>query len=149
MAELRPPPTSASAPVMEQQSEIAVVDERNEGGLRVRVQAGGIGFVADEPVEAGGLGTGPNPYDLLAAALGACIAMTLRLYAGRKAWPLEGTHVEVRHEASDGDLFSAEVRLDGPLDAAQRARLLEIAARCPVHRTLAASSRIETLALAS
>ena len=133
----------------EQPKEIAVVDERNEGGLRVRVQAGGLSFVADEPVEAGGLGTGPNPYDLLAAALGTCIAMTLRLYAARKAWPLDGVHVEVRHQVQDGDVFSADIRLDGPLDPAQRARLLEIAGRCPVHRTLAAGSRIETGAIPS
>ena len=125
-----------------------VVEDRNEGGLRVRVSAGGASFVADEPVEAGGLGSGPNPYDLLGAALGACTAMTLRLYAGRKGWPLDGVRVAVRHDptqSAPSDLFTREIRLDGALDEAQRARLLQIAEHCPVHRTLTAGARIETL----
>lgn len=128
--------------MLEQQNQTVVVEERNAAGLRVRVRAGGISFVADEPVSAGGLGTGPNPYELLSAALGACTAMTLRLYAARKGWPLEGVDVAVRHE--DGDLFISEVRLEGPLDAAQYARLIQIAGRCPVHRTLTGGARIET-----
>ena len=125
-----------------------VVEERKEGGLRVRVRAGGASFVADEPVEAGGLGSGPNPYDLLGAALGACTAMTLRLYAGRKGLPLDGVGVSVRHDRTAGapsDLFTREIRLDGALDELQRTRLMEIAERCPVHRTLTAGARIETL----
>ena len=132
--------------MMEQQDNAVVVDERNEGGLRVHVQAGGISFVADEPIAAGGLGSGPNPYDLVGAALGACTAMTLRLYAARKGWPLDGVHVAIRHERRDGDLFVREIRLDGALDDTQRARLLQIAEHCPVHRTLTNGSQIETLA---
>ena len=128
--------------MLEQQDQTVVVEERNAAGLRVRVRAGGISFVADEPLSAGGLGTGPNPYELLSAALGACTAMTLRLYAARKGWPLEGVDVAVRHE--DGDRFISEVRLEGPLDAAQYARLLQIAGHCPVHRTLVGGARIET-----
>ena len=129
--------------------DMVVVEEKREGGLRVRVHAGGIDFVADEPVAAGGLGSGPNPYDLLRAALGSCVAMTLRLYADRKAMPLEGVRVAVRHARTQGappDLFMVELRLDGPLDDAQRARLLEIADHCPVHRTLTGGARVETLA---
>lgn len=136
----------SAAAMLEQEDHKVIVDERNEGGLRVHVHAGGLGFVADEPIEAGGLGSGPNPYDLLGAALGACIAMTLRVYAARKGWPLEGVHVAVRHEWRDGDVFSRTVRLDGPLDDAQRERLLQIAARCPVHRTLTNGARIEAAA---
>lgn len=134
------------APVEEEDG--VVVEEKREGGLRTRVSAGGISFYADEPVEAGGLGSGPNPYDLLSAALGACTAMTLRLYADRKAWPLDGVRVAVRHARTGdapADLFTSEIRLDGALDDAQRARLLEIADHCPVHRTLVAESRVETL----
>jgi putative redox protein len=130
--------------MLEEKDQTVVVEERNAAGLRVRVRAGGISFVADEPVSAGGLGTGPNPYELLGAALGACTAMTLRLYAARKGWPLEGVDVAVRHEWQDGDLFISEVKLDGPLDATQYARLLQIAGRCPVHHTLTGGARIET-----
>lgn len=132
--------------MFEQQNDKVIVEERNEGGLRVRVSAGGIDFIADEPVSAGGLGSGPNPYDLLGAALGACAAMTLRLYAARKGWPLDGVRVAVRHERRDGDLFVSEIRLDGALDETQRARLIEIAGRCPVHRTLEGGAQIETRA---
>ena len=124
-----------------------VVEDRREGGLRVRVSAGGVQFVADEPAEVGGLGSGPNPYDLLGAALGACTAMTLRLYADRKGLPLDGVRVEVGHAKDGGapaDLFVRGIELKGDLDAAQRARLMEIADKCPVHRTLTTGSRIET-----
>lgn len=147
MAEL---PPAASRPsftrMLKQPDNGIVVEEANEGGLRVHVHAGGLSFVADEPISAGGLGTGPNPYDLLGAALGACTAMTLRLYAARKQWPLEGVRVAVRHERRDKDVFVREVELDGPLDDTQRARLLEIAEHCPVHRTLTDGAEIETRA---
>jgi uncharacterized OsmC-like protein/pimeloyl-ACP methyl ester carboxylesterase len=127
---------------------------RTEGGLRTEILADGFGIVADEPVAVGGTATGPTPYDLLGAALGACTTMTLRLYADRKGWPLEAAEVRVRHakvhaadshrDAQTGgrsrgaklDRFDRELELHGPLDEAQRARLLEIANRCPVHRTL-------------
>ena len=112
---------------------------------------------ADEPVEAGGTDTGPGPYDFLLAGLGACTAMTLRLYAARKKWPLENAHVTLRHdkihaedcaecETKAGMLDRMEriIRLDGPLDAEQKARLMEIADKCPVHRTLTSEIRIET-----
>lgn len=115
------------------------VAETGVGRFQVEVMAGGAAFLADEPVEAGGLGSGPNPYDLLASALGACTAMTLRLYAARKDWPLNRVTVRVLH-TRDGlgarDRFAREITLEGPLDAAQQRRLLEIAERCPVHRTL-------------
>ncbi|MEX2536675.1 MAG: alpha/beta fold hydrolase [Trueperaceae bacterium] len=125
---------------------------RTERGLRTEILADGFGLVADEPVSLGGTETGPTPYDLLVAALGACTTMTLRLYADRKEWPLEAAQVRVRHSkahAEDSardaeetprggklDRFELELDLLGPLDEEQRARLLEIANRCPVHRTL-------------
>jgi putative redox protein len=123
-----------------------IVEETGAGGLQVAVQAAGTHFLADEPVEAGGLGSGPNPYDLLGAALGACTAMTLRLYARHKGLPLDGVRVAVRHERRDKDVFIREIRLIGELDDAQRKRLLQIAEHCPVHRTLTAGAQIETRA---
>lgn len=124
---------------------------RRVGKFRTEIQMGEHRLTADEPVAAGGDGAGPDPYDLLLAALGACISMTLTLYANRKAWPLEGVEVELSHrkvyaedcadcgEREPGQLLDRierRVLLKGPLDEAQRQRLQEIAGRCPVHRTL-------------
>lgn len=127
---------------------------RDDGprSLKAHIEVGDQSFLGDEPVSAGGTGLGPAPHDLLSAGLAECTALTLRLYADRKAWPLEGVEVEVRHEvqpeATPRDLFRRSIRLIGPLDEDQKARLLEIAERCPVHRTLVTGSRIETKALA-
>jgi putative redox protein len=133
---------------MDAQDGAVHVEETGEGALQVEVRAGGARFLADEPVEAGGLGSGPTPYDLLCAALGACTAMTLRLYAGRKRWPLGPLRIAVGHARDaahmPADLFTREIALAGPLDAQQRAQLLAIADRCPVHRTLSAGARIVT-----
>ncbi|MCV6597309.1 MAG: bifunctional alpha/beta hydrolase/OsmC family protein [Mangrovicoccus sp.] len=112
--------------------------------------------LADEPLAYGGTDKGMSPYGFLAAGLGACTSMTIRMYARRKGWPLDGVSVDVTHNkvhAQDADetnqseridAFHREIRLEGSLDAEQRARLLGIADRCPVHRTLEASSRITT-----
>jgi putative redox protein len=126
-------------------------------GLKQEIQAGPHRLVADEPVDQGGADTGPNPYDLLISALGACTSMTVSLYARRKGWPLEGVEVRLRHqkihaadcaecETKEGkvDQIEREIRLFGPLDDAQRARLIEIANKCPVHRTLTSEIRITT-----
>ncbi|HEY1415386.1 MAG TPA: OsmC family protein [Caulobacteraceae bacterium] len=127
---------------------------RDDGphSLKVHIEVGGKSFLGDEPVSAGGTGMGPSPHDLLSAGLAECTALTLRLYADRKAWPLGGVEVEVRHEvqpeASPRDLFHRSVKLIGPLDDDQKARLLDIADRCPVHRTLTTGSRVETKAIA-
>lgn len=124
------------------------VAETGQGRFQVEVQAGGIRFPADEPVSVGGLGSGPTPYDLLCAALGACKSMTVRLYAERKTWPLRHVDVRVRHERENlqaRDRFEVTIALEGDLDDAQRARLLEIAERCPVHMTLSRGSEVRTL----
>jgi putative redox protein len=127
---------------------IAHVRDSGPGSLKVTISVGGQSFAGDEPVAAGGTGTGPAPHDLLSAGLAECTALTLRLYADRKAWPLEAIEVSVTHEvqaeATPKDLFRREIRLIGQLDADQKARLMEIANRGPVHRTLTAGSRIET-----
>ncbi len=111
--------------------------------------------VADEPASYGGTDRGMSPYGFVSSGLGACTSMTIRMYARRKKWPLTGITVDVCHDkvhaqdaglASDGkvDQFRRKIRLQGPLDAAQRAKLLEIADKCPVHRTLEGSAHITT-----
>lgn len=122
---------------------------RTGQGLRTEIMAGGHGLVADEPESLGGTNTGPTPYDLLSAALGACTSMTLRMYADHKGWPLEEATVYLKHtkihaedcahcETKEGkiDRITRELEVKGDLDEAQRKRLTEIANRCPVHRTL-------------
>jgi putative redox protein len=134
---------------------MADVIVRSLGNLRQEIAAGAHTFFADEPVDDGGDDTGPNPYELLLGALGACTSMTLLLYARRKGWPLEGVEVRLSHRrdyAQDCeecverpmriDVIDRRITLHGALDDAQRARLLEIAARCPVHRTLTGTVRI-------
>lgn len=117
--------------------------------LRHTVQAGEHRFEADEPADAGGDDAGPNPYELLLAALGACTSMTLLIYARRKGWPLEKVEVRLTHsrihardceecEQEDGylDHVEKEITVAGPLTAQQVTRLGEIAEICPVNRTL-------------
>lgn len=126
------------------------VAETGAGKFQVKVEAGGAMLLADEPVSVGGLASGPTPYELVAAGLGACTVMTLRLYADKKGLPLERASVEVRHEKQAGqtppDVFERTLTLAGSLDDAQRARLFEIADKCPVHRTLEAGARVVTQA---
>jgi uncharacterized OsmC-like protein/alpha-beta hydrolase superfamily lysophospholipase len=125
-----------------------LVEETGAGKFQVQVSVHGTRFLADEPEDVGGLGSGPSPFELVSAGLGACTSMTLRLYAERKGWPLERTRVAVRHDKiADGtppDVFARQIALEGPLDAEQTARLFEIADRCPVHRTLEGGSQVTT-----
>lgn len=140
-------PLAADAPA-EAPDGAVLVEETGAGKFQVQVSAHGWRFVADEPADVGGLGSGPSPYELVSAGLGACTSMTLRLYAERKGWPLQRTRVAVRHDKIAGqvppDTFARQIALEGPLDAEQTARLLEIADKCPVHRTLEGGSRVTT-----
>jgi putative redox protein len=126
--------------------------------FRTRLFVNGLAIVADEPVAYGGNNEGPSPYDLLLAALGACTGMTLRMYAHNKGWPLEEVVVRLSHQkihAEDCrdcdektgqiDSIERELELHGELSEEQRQRLLEIAARCPVHRTLTGEVHIATV----
>jgi len=126
------------------------VAETGTGKFQVRVEAGGAVLMADEPMSVGGLASGPTPYELVAAGLGACTVMTLRLYAERKGLPLDKASVEVRHDRVAGqtpaDVFERTLVLEGMLDEAQRASLFAIADKCPVHRTLEAGAQVVTRA---
>ena len=126
-------------------------------GFVQHIQTGRHHLVVDEPVGVGGGDQGPSPYDLLAAALGSCTAITLRMYARTKGWPLHRVGVLVRHEkihaadcasceTKEGriDQLEREITLEGPLDESQKQRLLEIADRCPVHKTLEREVRMVT-----
>jgi putative redox protein len=128
-----------------------LVQDSGVGDFQVEVSAGGVSFVADEPVDVGGLGSGPTPYDLLSAGLGACTVMTLRMYARRKALPLRHVRVRVGHVRSAGqtppDTFVRSIEIEGDLSDEQRQRLMEIADRCPVHHTLERGARVHTQAL--
>ncbi len=134
-----------------------VVVSGSASGLAQEISVGTHRLAGDEPIEVGGTDTGPSPYDLLLAALGACTSMTVALYARRKAWPLESVTVRLRHfkvhaadcaecETTEGmlDRIEREVELFGTLTEEQRSRLLEIANKCPVHRTLTSEIDIRT-----
>jgi putative redox protein len=126
--------------------EAVIVAETGLGRLQVEARTASGALLIDEPVSVGGLGSGPNPYDLLSAALGACTSMTLRLYAERKAWPLQRVQVSVLHHRPSldaRDLFELTIALEGPLDEAQKAKLMQIAEHCPVHRTLDRGSDVK------
>lgn len=127
----------------------AEAEETGDGKFQVAVTAGGHVFLADEPESVGGMGSGPSPFDLLSSALAACTTMTLRLYAENKKWPVTRIRTAVGHqkEVADPqpDLFNVRVSVEGDLDAEQRARIMEIAERCPVHRTLERGARFTML----
>ena len=122
-----------------------VVSETGTGRYVNRVVAGAHEWLADEPASAGGEDAGPAPFEMLAAALGACTSMTVRMYAERKQLALAHVAVEVRHDRVDGgDRFHRVITLAGELTDEQRASILSIANRCPVHRTLERGSEIVT-----
>lgn len=135
-----------------------LVRETGEGKFQQEILSGPHRFIADEPVKVGGLDSGPGPYDLLLAGLGACTAMTVRLYADLKKLPLKRVTVRLAHnkihaqdcahcETAEGmiDHIDRAITFEGELDTAQRKRLMEIADKCPVHRTLESEIDIRTV----
>jgi len=125
----------------------AEAEETGLGKFQLALRSGGSRWLADEPATAGGLGSGPTPYNLLSSALAACTTMTLRHYADSKGWPVTRIRTAVNHRkdkaASPPDVFSRRVSIDGAITQVQRAQLLEIAQRCPVHRTLEGGARFD------
>ncbi len=153
--DLRPPAPPVGAP-----EGVTRVSEADPDGFRQDVQAGPFHHaIADEPESYGGTNAGFTPYQFLAAGLGACTSMTIRMYARRKGWTLDHVSVDVLHDkvhAQDAgsqseriDRFLRRITLVGDLDEEQRARLLEIADKCPVHKTLEHGAKVETNLLTS
>ncbi len=129
---------------------------RSRDSFRNEVEAGPHRWILDEPLDAGGGGEGPTPYDMLAAALGGCTSMTLHYYAKREKLPLEGVDVSVTHDRQNAKdcsdcatqsgwihRFKVEINLPGPLDETQRQHLLTIAGSCPVVKTLQSEIRVD------
>jgi len=108
------------------------------------------GLIADEPEKVGGNDFGPTPYELVSAGLGACTTMTMQMYARRKKWPLDRVEVVLEHQKEENaegvkvDIWERTITIEGNLDDAQRARFVEIANRCPVHKTLTAGAVVNT-----
>ncbi|MEN0002285.1 MAG: bifunctional alpha/beta hydrolase/OsmC family protein [Pseudomonadota bacterium] len=150
--DLRPPAPPPGAP-----EGIVRVSEADPGGFLQDVNSGPFHHtVADEPLAYGGTNQGMSPYGFLSAGLGACTSMTIRMYARRKGWPLNHVSVDVSHDKVHGqdaetskavriDSFRRKIRLDGDLSQEQRMRLLEIADKCPVHKTLETGAKVETI----
>lgn len=139
-----------------QANKVIVRETGANGPYQNEVLIGGRKFFADEPASYGGADTGPDPYAWVIAGLGACTSITMRMYANRKKWPVEQVTIRLEHDKRHADdcvdcgpgdridVFTRYIEIEGDLDEEQRARMLEIADRCPVHRTLESGAKVET-----
>ncbi|MBS0271198.1 MAG: alpha/beta fold hydrolase [Proteobacteria bacterium] len=147
-----------ASPTTKKEENKVVVTETSEGKFIQLIQTGKHTFIADEPLDVGGNDKGPGPYDLVLASLGACTSMTLRMYADRKDIPLKGIRVTLTHQKVYNedlsncidknerlDLIHRSIALEGVLTAEQKEKLLQIAEKCPIHKTLTQSSVIKTM----
>ena len=122
-----------------------VVSQFGQGPLQQKLTTGDLHYVSDAEVSKGGNGTGPSPHEFLGAALAACTSMTLKMYSERKSINLKNAIVTVDIERHDDvEIFTRHIELIGDLDDEQRARMLEIAQRCPIHKALAGEIQIKT-----
>lgn len=150
---------AAEADTIPEMPDGVVVQETRASHLQQTISVGRHRMIADEPVSVGGHDSGPSPYDFLLAGLGACTSMTMRLYADRKSMPLDRVTVALKHgriyakdceecETKEGMISKIDrvITMDGNLDAEQRKKLMEIADKCPVHRTLTSEIKIVTTA---
>ncbi len=133
---------------------------KNSAGFKTEITSKEHTLISDEPVNAGGTNTGFNPYDLLLSALGSCKAITMRMYANRKNFPLKEITIKLRHnkihaqdcedcETKEGkiDKIDVDIKLSGDLNEEQKKRLFEIAEKCPVHKTLTSEIKINSTLL--
>lgn len=122
-----------------------VVSQFGEGPLQQKLSTGDLQYLSDAEISKGGSGTGPSPHEFLGAALAACTSMTLKMYSDRKSINLKNAIVTVDIERHDDvEVFTRHIELIGDLDDQQRARMLEIAQRCPIHKALAGEVQIKT-----
>jgi putative redox protein len=122
-----------------------VVSQFGEGPLQQKLSTGDLQYLSDAEISKGGSGTGPSPHEFLGAALAACTSMTLKMYSERKSINLKNAIVTVDIERHDDvEVFTRHIELIGDLDDQQRARMLEIAQRCPIHKVLAGEIQIKT-----
>lgn len=124
-----------------------IIEDTGLGLFQVEVRAQGTSFLSDEPLSSGGLASGPGPFDLLGAALGACTVMTVKFYAQRKGIPVSHVQVMITHQRdpeSQRDMFERSIFIDGKVTEEEMTRLLAAADRCPVSLTLSAGSDIVT-----
>ncbi len=133
-----------------EEHQLVAVLRPKEDKFTTRIKSDNHGLIADEPTSVGGNNYGMSPYELVSSGLAACTVMTINMYANRKEWDVEEVTVYISHskekrEKGLVDIFSKEITLQGNLDEKQRARLIEIASRCPVHKTLSAASIVETI----
>ena len=123
-----------------------IVTHHGQGKLQQIIEVGSHRLTADASVEAGGEATGPEPHDLLAAALGACTALTVTMYARRKGYKLDDVNVQISHAKQDSSyVFNRRIHYLGELSGEERARLTDIANKCPVHKTLTGTIQIVTI----
>ena len=145
---------------MAEETEPPVIIHGDAKGFAQKIQVGSHHLIADEPLSFGGTDSGASPYDLILAALGSCTSMTIGLYARKRGWPLEEITVSLRHskihardcddcETKEGrvDRIWRDIHLSGSLNDEQRAKLMEIADKCPVHQTLTSEINIKTRAV--